>query len=92
MLYPEVIGLLRMITVKKSTDGFVSYDENQFTTKEARKELVNGLAGLGAHSRKGGKQEIAVLRVTFRKKRPSPITAWTFEGPEEEITQLLATS
>lgn len=81
-----------MITVKKSSDGFVSYDENQFTTKEARKELVNGLAGLGPHSRKGSKQEIAILRVTFRKKRPGPITVWIFEGPEKEITQLLIAS
>lgn len=79
-----------MITVKKSTDGFVSYDENQLTTKEARKELFDGLVGIGPVSRKGGKQEIAVLRVTFRKKRPGPITTWVFEGPEEEIIQLFA--
>lgn len=77
-----------MITVKKSTDGFVSYNEKQLTTKEARKELFDGLVGIGPVSRKGNRKKIVVLRVTFRKKRPGPITTWVFEGPEDEITQL----
>ena len=63
-----------MIMVKKSSDGFVSYDEKQLTAKEARKELFDGLVGIGPVSRKCNRQEIAVLRVTFRKKRPGPIT------------------
>lgn len=78
-----------MIKVKKSPQGF-STSERKINVDEALRELDCALMRGDSRSVVKTKCERNSLTVTRRQSdRPGPLLTWIFEGPEEEIIQLL---